>query len=253
MLELSFKIRGISSSSKARGSRGDVRAAVNKAKAHLRYIDRPGAVSSRMWCGLEDGNGEIPSSQAHCKRARAAMRSAIEGRADKGGKNGVRVAEKLMFSLPNTFSELAARKALAKVMLGLIGDSEAKAFGVIHRDKESNLHCHVELVDGRESERAAKLRNPNAKRIRRRQHLRFGDLGMPKLIRAFIARKINEVAQEYGLEGVEHRSFKERGLRRRPGRHEGPERIARLERDRSPGLRGSQRGAERVSKGALCR
>jgi hypothetical protein len=253
MLELSFKIRGISTSAKARRSSGSRREAVGRAKAHLRYIDRPGAVSSRMWYGLEDEAGKIRPVEADRGRARAAMRAAIEDRAGQGGKTGARVAEKIMFSLPNDFDEAAARKALAKVIGGLVGDSEAKAFGVIHRDKPGNLHCHLELIDGRESERAARKRNPDAKRLRRRQHLRFGDLGRPKEVRAFISQQINAVADERGLSGVEHRSFKERGISRLPGQHSGPERIARQQRDQAKKAEERRRAQEKAVRAALDR
>lgn len=226
MLELSTTIKGISTSPNGR-QKLTPKDATRRAKAHLRYIVRPSAVEAEMWLGVKGQDGrKLTTAPTNRRAARSAIRKAFATRATQGGKNGARIAEKLMFSLPNTFPPKARKEALARVIMALVEDSDASAYGVIHQDKPHNTHAHVILVDGRESERQARQRNPNAKRLRRQQKLRFGDLGRPKDVRKIIAEQINAVAKTYGLDGVEHRSFKDRKLPKVPTQHRGPIRTA---------------------------
>ncbi|SNR88135.1 MobA/MobL family protein [Puniceibacterium sediminis] len=227
MLELSTTIKGISTAPKSRAGL-TAKKATRKARAHLRYIARPSAVDAEMWHGLKDVCGSrISPAKGNRTAARAALRIAFDKRAGQGGKTGCRVAEKLMFSLPNDFPSKARKEALARVMIILVGDSEAAAYGTLHRDKPGNQHAHIMLVDGYESAREARARKPGAQRVRRRQKLRFGDLGRPKEVRAIIAQEINAVAEKYSVKGVEHRSFKNRGIERPASRHRGPVQNAR--------------------------
>lgn len=230
MLELTMRCAGISSSPKARGGLTATKASA-KAKAHLRYIDRRSATRTKDARGagrLMNPDGTPVRTRA---QARAAIRSAIDTRAQRGGKNGSRVAEKLIFSLPNDFQGDAAREALGRILTRLVADSDALAYGVIHTDRPDNLHCHILAVDGAESIEAARKRRPDAKRIRRQDQLRMGDLGRPKELREMIAEEINAVARKRGLTTVEHRSFEARGIAKLPGSHVGPQRIARTARD----------------------
>ena len=237
MLELSTRFSGITTSVAARKHEISRSVAIAKAKGNLRYIDRATAAKK----GNARGAGPLTNPDGSPVRTRTqgrtAIRRAIETRAAKGGKTGVRVAEKVVFSLPNDFTGKPAREALDQVLRRLVGDSEAVAFGVIHTDRPDNLHCHILAVDGRESIAAARKRRPDAKRIRRQDHLRMNDRGRPKELRQLIAAEINAVADRHGLTKVEHRSFKDRGITREPGSHIGPQQIARTIRETGQRLR----------------
>lgn len=238
MIELSTRFSGITTSDKTRSHPLSRAQAVEKAKANLRYIDRRAAVKRGNAKGVGPLRLDNGGRARNRLEGRAAIRRAIEARAARGGKNGSRVAEKMMFSLPNDFAGKPAREALERVLRKLTGDSEAVAFGVIHTDRPDNLHCHVLAVDGPESLASARRRRPNAKRVRRRDHLRMNDRGRPKEIRKLIADEINTVADLYNLTRVEHRSFKERGVTDEPGTHIGPQRIAKTAREGSEMLAG---------------
>ena len=245
MLELTMRCSGISSSPKARGGLTPPGAAA-KAKAHLRYIDRRSAARAKDARGagrLLNPDGSPARTRA---QGRAAIRRAIDARAQRGGKNGSRVAEKLIFSLPNDFQGDAAREALGRVLARLVADSDAVAYGVIHTDRPDNLHCHILAVDGPESVESAQKRRPGAKRTRRQDQLRMGNLGRPKELRAMIAEEINVVATKRGLTMVEHRSFEARGIERLPGSHMGPQRLARAAKEATQRLRGHMTRSAKV-------
>lgn len=249
MIELSTRFTGISTAATKTG-RMSVGKAMGKAKAHLRYIDRATAAKK----GDARGAGSLTNPDGLPVRTRAqgraAIRRAIEARAAKGGQTGARVAEKVMFSLPNDFAGKPAREALDRILRRLVGDSEAVAFGVIHTDRPDNLHCHILAVDGLESVAAARRRRPDAKRVRRQDHLRMNDRGRPKELRQLIAAEINAVADRHGLTKVEHRSFKDRGITREPGSHLGPQQIARTIRETGQRLRSRFTAARRGPQAA---
>lgn len=205
--------------------------AAAKAKANLRYIARSTAVKKGHALGAGDMRNPDGSQVKSPSEGRAAMRKAIDARSITGGKNGKRVAEKMIFSLPNDFAGKPAKEALRRIMQKLVGDGEAIAYGVIHTDRPDNLHCHILAVDGQESVESARKRSPNAKRVRRRDQLRMNERGRPREVRRIIAEEINAVATSYGLTKVEHQSFKDRGITREPGAHMGPQQKARLERE----------------------
>lgn len=237
MLELTMRCSGISSSPKARNGLTPSGASA-KAKAHLRYIDRRSAARAKDARGagrLLNPDGSPVRTRA---QGRAAIRRAISARAQRGGVNGSRVAEKFIFSLPNDFEGDAAREALGRILKRLVADSDAVAYGVIHTDRPDNLHCHILAVDGAESVESARQRRPDAKRVRRQDQLRMGGLGRPKEIRAMIAKEINAVAVKRGLTMVEHRSFETRGIVRLPSTHIGPKRLARAAREATRGPHG---------------
>ena len=227
MLELTTRFTGISTSPQARNGGLSSSAAAGKAKANLRYICRPSALGDDPQI-LTRGDFRTPAGEkvkTH-HQLKAAMRAAIDERSGKGGARGIRVAEKMIFSLPNDWPQDAQREALQKIMRKMAdGSRDAKFIGTIHRDKKHNLHGHILALDGLETEDQARARRPDAKRVRRREVLRLGDRGRPKEMRRLFADVINEVAAECGLSGVEHRSFKERGLTH-PTKHEGPTRRA---------------------------
>lgn len=224
-LELTTKFRGISTSKSAKTTY-TVADAISRAKANLRYIDRPSAVAARATAGLVDDDGNpIQGLREQCR----AMRRAVEERAAKGGKNGSRVAEKIIFSLPNSWTPEQSEDVLNRLVQHFAPEgSEAKAFGVLHNDKPGNNHGHLLVVDGAESRESALARaKPGAQRIRRRDQVRLGDRGRPKQVRKEIADLLNAYAKENGIEGVEWRTKKERGLGEAM-KHEGPQRRARI-------------------------
>lgn len=247
MLELTTRFTGITTSPKARGGGLSASAAAGKAKANLAYITRPSALGSEDPQIITRGDFRTPDGErvrTH-HEAKAAMRAAIDQRAERGGKRGTRVAEKMIFSLPNDFPPDAQHETLRRLMARLgDGSREAKMIGTIHRDKKRNLHGHILAVDGAETEARARKRRPDAKRIRRRDVLRLGDRGRPKELRRLFADVINEVADERGLTRVEHRSFKERGLTD-PTKHEGPTRRAQRRTGAVPDLVAVQNAARR--------
>ena len=223
-LELTTRFTAISTSPKARGGMSASDAA-GKAAAHLRYIARPAAVAETAVSGLP---------AASLDDTRAALRERIRVAASRGGKSGARVLERGIVSLPNSWTAEARQDACARIAAHLApADSDAACMIVVHRDKSRNSHLHFAAVDGMESREAALARRPDAKRVRRRNVLRLGDLGRPKELRAEIAGILNGIAAERGLDGVEWRSFEDRGLAQRPKRHEGPTRRAIAEKARA--------------------
>ena len=112
--------------------------------------------------------------------------------------------------------------------------------GALHNDKPDNPHMHILAVDGLEAPELARARAdarranmppgspPKAVLARRRDALRLNDLKRPKELRRDIAAILNDIAQRDGLEGVEWRSFAERGIDRPATKHDGPEKRARL-------------------------
>ena len=245
-LELTTTIRRVSSSPKARGGLPPS-AAAGRALASIRYITRSTAAEAVEWAGARL---DAVAPQGH-KAVKAALADAIQERAQEGGKQGRRVADRLIVSLPNDWPPDARREALRRVCAHLAPPgSEALAMGALHNDKPDNPHMHILAVDGLESVESAKARaatrrrsksraamdeaaatgeHPNMPktRARRRDALRLNEGGRPKELRREIAAILNTIAQEQDLRGVEWRSFKERGIERTPTTHDGPEKRAR--------------------------
>jgi hypothetical protein len=220
MLDLTTTFRNIST---AKGRAGAE--AAQAAAAHLRYIDRGTAVEDRASSGLANGS---PAEQ------RAAMRQRFRSAGEQGGKSGKRVAEKLIVSLPNSWPREARREALERLCEHLAPPgSDAVAYGTTHSDKSHNRHLHIVAQDGAESREQAKARrrasarawlreNAGKKpRLRRQNVIRLGEKTRAKELRAEIAGILNEVAEKRGIEGVEHRSFKDREIGGPATVHEG--------------------------------
>lgn len=233
MLELTTKFRGVSSSPKARSNLSSGAAAA-KGKAGLRYILRDEAAADVVWSGapLTDAAKAASPDRAERRAAvRLAMNAAIDAKAKTGGEIGARLGEKIIVSVPNSWPARDQRDAAQRIAALLApADSGAMAIGCRHTDKAQNAHLHFYVLDGLESREAAIARRPDALRVRQRNVLRLGDLGRPKELRREIAACINAIATERGLEGVEARSFAERGLTQAPSKHRGPiqTRAARL-------------------------
>jgi hypothetical protein len=222
-LELTTTFRGISSAPAARSGKSPSDA-VAAGAAHLRYIDRDSAAGERASSNVIESNGVAAATPA---QVRSAMRERMAVVADKNGKTGSRVLEKGIVSLPNGWPPEACQEALERVCTHLAPpSSEAMAYAVLHTDKPGNRHFHFAAIDGLESREAALARRPDAKRVRRANVLRMGDMGRPKDLRHEIGCILNSIAQERGLERVETRSFAERGIDDKPMKHEGASRRA---------------------------
>ena len=230
-LELTTRFRGISTSPAAtrQGPAGPADA-VKRCYGALNYVTRSDAIGVVAWAGLQ-GEGGAPA--ATLQEARLALRQRFRGEAAKGGKVGRRLATTGIVSLPNSWDRATVQAATARLAQALAPDgSEAAVLIVQHTDRSNNAHLHFVAVDGIESREAAERRaGEDAQRIRRRNVQRFNERGAPKRWRRRIADILNATAIEHGEATVEWRSFRERGLRRRPTRHEGPEARARKARE----------------------
>lgn len=225
--ETTVRLTHISTSTKGRSGLS-VADAVGAAKANLRYITRddaaqPGNIIARSNGAILDG------SPADLK---AAARSAIEARSERHtDAYGVRLADKLIVSLPRDSTLDEQRTMCAAILADFCQDSEAFGMAAIHTDKRGNPHAHFLFIDGLESLEAAKARRPDAKRVRRADALRLNEGGNRQEVRERVAAAINATAAPAGRRLAEVRSFKDRGIEREPQRHEGPQvadRIARV-------------------------
>lgn len=231
MLELTTRFAGITTAVRPNAARMTPQRAAAQSVAHLRYISRKSAAKTEdiITLNLADPAGSPVNS---IQDARRAFVRAIENRAGKGGKKGIRVVEKLMCSLPNDFVGEPAREAVNLIANRLAdGSSEVLIFAAIHSDRPGNLHAHFLAIDGLETHQKALSRTHHAtKRVRRRSAIRLGERGRPKQLRKLFAECINEVAGKHGLSRVEARSFRDRGITKPPGRHQGPQQRGRIDR-----------------------
>ena len=218
-LELTTKFKGISTSPAARAKCQTAAQALKRCYSSLNYIARDNASGNIVWAGLINDDG---SPAQTVKDARLALRQRFRNEAEKGGRVGRRIATTGIVSLPNSWTDEVIKSAMHRLALELAPpDSEASVLIVQHIDKTNNAHLHFLAVDGVESLEAAKRRaKPDSQRIRRQNVQRFNERGAPKRWRQRIADVLNETASEHDVAGVEWRSFKERGLRRRAKKRE---------------------------------
>lgn len=246
-LELTTTIRRVSSSPKARTSLSPA-AASGRAISSIRYITRDTAAEGVAWAGERL---EVAGAKDGAKAVKRALSEAIQARAGEGGKQGRRVADRLIVSLPNDWPPQARRVAAERLSRHFAPPgSSALCLAAIHTDKPDNPHIHLLAVDGLESHESAQARaderrkkktksamNDAAKtgmhsqsktRARRRDVMRLNEGGRPKELRKEIAGILNGIAAEMDLHGVEWRSFEARGIQQLPTEHDGPEKRARI-------------------------
>jgi hypothetical protein len=247
-LELTTTIRRVSSSPKARSGLTPS-AAAGRAVASIRYITRDTAAEAVEWSGARL-DAAAPEGR---KAVKAALTEAIHERSQEGGKQGRVIAGRFIVSLPIGWPLEARQDALRQVCALLAPPgSDALAMGALHNDKPDNPHMHILAVDGLEAPELARARAdarkakqesmppgtpPKAVLARRRDALRLNDLKRPKELRRDIAAILNTIAARQGLDGVEWRSFAERGIARPATTHDGPEKRARVRKqaeDRPP-------------------
>lgn len=202
--------------------------ATAKARGSLRYITRADAAADLDIIGHSQGVTMIAKGQADRRAMMEMSRWAIAERAKRHtDANGIRLADKLIISLPQDATAEHHREMVAKIVSDLGQDSDAWLVAAIHRDKAGNPHAHILAIDGLETREAAISRRPDAKRIRRRDQLRLNEGGNRPDLRRRIAAQINKVSEREGYRLAEVRSLEDQGIKRAPQTHEGPHGSAR--------------------------
>lgn len=243
-LELSTTFRGISTATLTPAD------AAGKAAANLRYITRESA--AKMMLERREGGPVQVLNRENLAQTLTHFRAKAKARSEEGGQNGRRVAEKMMFSVPNSWSAKTTLNATAEVCRMLAPEgSKVELVAAIHTDKENNRHVHVFAFDDEESLESAKARRPDAKRVRRQNVIRLSETGgeRHKQLRADIAHALNRVAARDGAEQVEWRSFEDRGIAdREPGKHHGPAKPRLKEHHRAAVAAAERAEAERLAR-----
>lgn len=221
-----INIRHISTSAKARNGLS-ISAAKKAALDNLSYICRANATADFDLIGHSQGETMIAEDAID----RAAMREmshwAINARAKRHTANGIRLADKLIVSLPRDATAEHHREMVAGIVSDLGANSDAWLVATIHRDRGGNPHVHILAIDGLETREAAAARRPDGKRIRRRDQLRLNEGGNRPDLRRRIAAQINAVSVREGYRQAEVRSLKDQGIKCTAQTHEGPHGSAR--------------------------
>jgi|TARA_R100000935_G_C2838829_1_gene169810 hypothetical protein len=200
-----------------------LRAAKAKALSSLRYITRPDAAADMDIIGHSQGTTMIAQNKADRIAMLQMSKWAINARATRHtDANGIRLADKIIVSLPRDASPDHQREMVGRIVSDLGKDSDAWIIAVIHRDRAGNPHAHILGIDGLETREAATARRPNAKRIRRRDQLRLNEGGNRPTVRRQIAHQINIVSGREGYRRAEVRSLADQGVDRIAQPHEGP-------------------------------
>lgn len=227
-------IRHISTSSRSRDGLS-IRAARKAALDNLSYITRASKADDLDVIGWSQGEALVAQDAGDREAMREMTHWAIDARAARHTEaNGVRLADKVLVSLPRDATPEHHREMLVGILGDLGRDSDAWLVGAIHRDRAGNPHAHILAIDGLETREAAMERRPDAKRVRRRDQLRMNDGGNRQELRQRIATQINRVSQEHGYRRAEIRSLADQGIEHAAGEHEGPHGSARrTQRERS--------------------
>ena len=224
--EATVKVSHITTSTKGRNGLSATDA-VGAAKANLRYITRDDAAEAGNVIARTNGQF-IEGTTEDLKKA---ARESIEKRAERhNNAYGVRLADKMVVSLPNDATIEEQRTMCSNILTNFTADSEAFGMAAIHTDKKGNKHAHFFFVDGLETKEAAVARRPDAKRVRRAEQLRMNEGGNRQEIRHRVASEINGIAKSAHRRMAEIRSFKDRGIEREPQKHEGPQVSHKLDR-----------------------
>jgi MobA/MobL family len=181
--------------------------------------------------GLEASEIVLPESAPAWARDRVKLWNAAENRERNGsrGKNAgtykpkAQTARDLMFTFPAELSPQGRLKAARTVARHLVTKSGVAVDFNIHepgRDgDEKNHHCHMMFTTRRMTA------NGLGEKSREWDERKDVKLTEAKKLRAFIAQTLNAELKAEGkahLARVEHESFKERGVGRKPTVHQGP-------------------------------
>ena len=225
-----INIRHISTSVKARHGLS-IGAARKAALDNLSYICRTDAAADFDIIGHSQGETMIAEDATDRAAMREMSRWAIDARAKRHtDANGVRLADKLIVSLPRDATAEHHREIVAGIVSDLGADSDAWLVAAIHRDRAGNPHAHILAIDGLETREAAAARRPDAKRVRCRDQLRLNEGGNRPDLRRRIALQINAVSVREGYRQAEVRSLEDQGIKRIPQTHEGSHGSARRSR-----------------------
>jgi len=201
---------------------------------NLSYATRASKTDDLDIIGHTQGETMIAENAADREAMRDMSRWAIDARAEKHtDANGVRLADKMIVSLPADASPEHHREMVGGILSDLGGDSDAWLVAAIHRDRAGNPHAHILAIDGLETRETAQARRPDAQRIRRRDQLRLNEGGNRPELRQRIAAQINLVADREGYRRAEVRSLADQGIDRAAPDHEGPQGSARRTRRRN--------------------
>ncbi|MFZ3585131.1 MobA/MobL family protein [Loktanella sp. DJP18] len=222
-----INIRHISTSAKSRGGLS-INAAKKAAFDNLTYICRTDAAADFDIIGHCQGETLIAEDATDRAAMREMSRWAIDARAERHTEaNGIRLADKLIVSLPRDATWEHHREMVAAIISDLGRDSDAWLVAAIHRDRKGNPHAHILAIDGLETHEAAKARRPDAQRVRRRDMLRLNEGGNRQSLRVRIAAQINAISLREGYRVAEVRSLAEQGIERIAQAHIGPRGSAR--------------------------
>jgi hypothetical protein len=181
--------------------------------------------------GLEASEIALPDHAPAWARDRAKLWNAAEKR-EKNGKRGknagayranAQTARDIMFTYPAELSpegRLNAARIIARHLVNL--SAVAVDFNIHQPGKdgdEKNYHCHMLLTTRRMTAKGLGEKS-------REWDERDDKTPSPaKKLRTFIAKTLNEQLKAEGkahLARVEHESFKDRGIGRKPQQHQGP-------------------------------
>ena len=221
-----INVRHISTSAKSRNGLS-ISAAKRAALDNLSYICRSDAAADFDIIGHSQGETMIAEDATDRAAMREMSRWAINARAKRHTANGVRLADKLIVSLPRDATAEHHREMVAGIVSDLGANSDAWLVAAIHRDRAGNPHAHILAVDGLETREAAAARRPNGKRVRRRDQLRLNEGGNRPNLRRRIAAQINAVSVREGYRQAEVRSLEDQGIKRTAQNHDGPHGSAR--------------------------
>lgn len=222
-----INVRHISTSSKARTGLS-IGAARKAALDNLAYICRADAAADFDIIGHCQGETLIAEDATDRAAMREMSKWAIDTRADRHtDANGVRLADKLIVSLPRDATAEHHRQMVGGIVSELGRNSDAWLVAAIHRDRSGNPHAHILAIDGLETREAAATRRPDAKRVRRRDALRLNEGGNRQALRQRIADQINAVSDAHGYRRAEIRSLEDQGIQRAAQEHAGPRGSAR--------------------------
>jgi hypothetical protein len=190
--------------------------------------------------GLEASEIVLPDAAPAWAKDRAKLWNAAEKREKNGsrGRNAgaykpkAQTARDLMFTFPAELSATGRLNAARVIARHLVSASAVAVDFNIHepgRDgDEKNHHCHLMFTTRRMTAKGL------GEKSREWDERDDKSPSPAKKLRAFIAQTLNAELKAEGKDGiarVEHESFKERGIGRKPTVHQGPTKIHILRKD----------------------
>lgn len=166
------------------------------AGAHLRYITRRSAEAVTMANGMPEDPAQ-------------AMQWLQEQEA--GDRKNARVADRVMIALPRELTK-KQRIRLVRVFLRELTGDLVPWFVAVHQEGDDSTNPHAHIV----------IRDKSI--LRGRRVLLTSEKGSTAKIRAKWSQAASMALEMHGYDGIDHRSYRERGVDRLPTRHRGPDR-----------------------------